>query len=157
ENCGAEFFPFHKASKRRSFFQLLKTIWRTRPGLVVMEGTGVAGGAALLLCRWLTGTRYVVSSGDAVGPFVAMHRPGLGPLFGLYERLLGGWCAGFIGWPPYLPGRALSCGAPRAATAAGWAPYPRTQEELAAGRARVRARLGIADETRVIGLVGSLA
>src|SRR5262249_11083257 len=101
-----ELFPFNRRHKLRSFRRLFKTILRRRPELLVMEGTGLGGGLALLLGRLLAGVPYVVSSGDAVGPFVAGQRPWLGPLSGLYERLLCRWSAGYIGWTPYLAGRA---------------------------------------------------
>jgi glycosyltransferase involved in cell wall biosynthesis len=150
-------FPFDRRKKWRSFRHLLKTIIRQRPSLVVMEGTGLAGGVGLLLGRWLAGVPYVVSSGDAVGPFVAGLQPWLGPLFGLYERFLCRWAAGFIGWTPYLTGRAMTFGAPRAMTAPGWAPHPLSPEQQAASRIRIRRELGIAAEDLVFGLVGSLA
>ena len=83
-----ELFPFDRARKVRSFWRLLRTIRRTKPDLVVMEGTGLAGGAALIAARVLFGRRYVVSSGDAVGPWVGGRVRLLGPVFGLYERVL---------------------------------------------------------------------
>ena len=147
------FFPFDRSSKRRMFFQLWKTFRRDRPDLVVMEGTGWAGGLALML----SGRRYVVSTGDAVGPFVAAHHPMLGPIFGLYERWLYRRSSGVIGWTPYLTGRALTFGAPRAMTAPGWAPSKLTLEAQAEARIRVRERLGIPPEALVVGIVGSLA
>lgn len=150
-------FPFDRRRKFRSFRQLINELFRQRPDLIVMEGTGLAGGLGLLLGRWLAGIPYVVSSGDAVGPFVARQRPLLGPLFDLYERLLCRWSAGFIGWTPYLTGRALTFGAPRAITAPGWAPYSRSLQDQAASRIRIRRELGIAAEDLVFGLVGSLA
>ncbi|HEV3257742.1 MAG TPA: glycosyltransferase [Gemmataceae bacterium] len=150
-------FPFDRAAKRRSFFRLLGNILRHRPDLVVMEGTGLSGGLALLLGWLMARVPYVIISGDAVGPFVAGRFPVLGPLFALYERLLCRCSAGYIGWTPYLAGRALSFGAPRAMTAAGWAPFPYSPERLAAGRARVRAALGIPPDALVFGIVGSLA
>jgi glycosyltransferase involved in cell wall biosynthesis len=152
-----EVFPFDPRRKWQSFRQLIKRSFRQRPDLVVMEGTGLAGGLGLLLGRWLAGIPYVVSSGDAVGPFVARLRPLLGPLFGLYERLLCRWSAGFIGWTPYLAGRALTFGASRAITAPGWAPYSRSPQDQAASRIRIREQLGIAAQDLVFGLVGSLA
>jgi len=157
EQLPATLFPFDRRARRRSFFRLLGGLLRDRPGLVVMEGTGVSGGLALLLGRLLAGVPYVVSSGDAVGPFVAGQSCALGPLFALYERLLCRCSAGYVGWTPYLAGRALSFGAPRAMTAAGWAPFPQTDEQLAAGRVRVRAALGIPRDALVFGIVGSLA
>ena len=94
------------------FRRLLLEMWRIRPDLVVMEGTGLAGGAALILARAVFGQRYLVSSGDAVGPWVGTRSRLLGPVFGLYERVLCRLAAGFIGWTPYLVGRALTFGTP---------------------------------------------
>src|SRR5439155_13077291 len=71
--------------------------------------------------------------------------------------LLCRWSAGFIGWTPYLTGRALTFGAPRAMTASGWAPYTLSPERQAASRIRIRKELGIAADDLVFGLVGSLA
>jgi len=147
----AETLPFDRSRKRRSALALLRTLLRRRPDLVVMEGTGVAGGATLIAARLLAGVPYVVSSGDAVGPYVKLAHPSLGRLASLYERLLCRLSAGYIGWTPYLVGRALTLGAPRAMTAAGFGPEPRPQD-----RKRRRAELGIPAEATVFGLVGSL-
>ncbi|MGQ0507676.1 MAG: glycosyltransferase [Myxococcaceae bacterium] len=147
-----ELFEFRRENKLASFTRLLKDIAVNRPELVVMEGTGTAGGLALLLASAVFGTRYVVSSGDAVGPWVGAQYPVLGPVFGAYERLLCRRSSGFIGWTPYLTGRALTFGARRGMTAPGWAPYPQSE-----ARARIRARLGIPEQALVVGIVGSLA
>jgi hypothetical protein len=77
-------------------------------------------------------------------------------LFGLYERALCRCSAGFIGWTPYLVGRALTFGTPRALTAAGWAPFTRTDEERRAARRQVRAQLGIPQDALVVGIAGAL-
>jgi hypothetical protein len=145
-------FPFDPDRKLASALRLLRTIHRDRPAIVVMEGTSVAGGAPLLLARALLGTRYVVVGGDAIGPFIAAHRHALGVPAWVYEYLLMRFCAGFVGWTPYLVGRALTLGAPRAITAPGWAAHESRPE----GRRNVRDRLGIADDTIVFGIVGSL-
>jgi Glycosyl transferases group 1 len=152
-----EVFPFDRAQKFRMFWRLLREIRWTRPDLVVMEGTGIAGGAALILTRSVFGQRYVVSSGDAVGPWVAAKCRLLGPVFGLYERVLCRLAAGFIGWTPYLVGRALTFGTSRGVTAAGWAPFLRTPTQLTAARHRIRSNLGIPDDALVIGIAGSMA
>jgi glycosyltransferase involved in cell wall biosynthesis len=141
-NFRCDFFSFDRAHKAAAFRGLVRAIARGRYDLAVMEGTGIAGGAALLVGR-LMGQRYAVSSGDAVAPFIAAKQPALGWLFGLYERLLYRMAAGFIGWSPYLTGRALTFGVKRAATAAGWA------ENGAAVGVRPPGAL-------VIGIVGSL-
>jgi hypothetical protein len=150
-----EFIRFDKSQKRRSGLALLKTLWQRRPKLVVMEGTGIAGGVPVLLARLLLGVRYVVSSGDAVAPFVGAIHPVLKPAFALYERLLCRLCCGFIGWTPYLAGRAMTLGARRAITAAGWGLTP-DPAHAAEARTRLRSRLGIDDQTLVFGLLGSL-
>ena len=147
------FFPFDRGAKRASARALLRAIRRDRPDLVVMEGTGLGGGLALMLGRLTAGVPYVVSSGDAVEPFVRSIRPSLGPVFGQYERRLCRHSAGFIGWSPYLTGRALTFGAPRAMTAAGWAPFAPSPE----ARDQIRHRLGIGPDALVFGIVGSLA
>jgi hypothetical protein len=149
-------FPYDRARKVASFWKLLKEIRSRRYDLVVMEGTGLAGGMALLLGRLLAGVPFMVSSGDAVGPFVGSKVPLLGPVFGLYERLLCGASAGFIGWTPYLAGRALSFGAPRAMTAPGWDLHDRSPSERAAARVRLRRRLNIRPNDFVVGIAGSL-
>lgn len=152
-----EVFPYDRKAKRNSFLGLLKTIFSRRPDLVVLEGTGIGGGFALLIGRFFGGIPYVVSSGDAVGPWVGQQYRLLGPVFGLYERILCGYAAGFIGWTPYLAGRALTFGVPRAMTAAGWAPFPLALDDAAEVRQSVRNRLGIPEKALVVGIAGSLA
>ncbi|HKZ14506.1 MAG TPA: glycosyltransferase family 4 protein [Solirubrobacterales bacterium] len=143
--------PFDRGRRLRSAAGLLGRLLRRRPDLVVMEGTGVGGGLALIAARLLAGVPYVVSSGDAVGPYIGLGHPWAAPLAAVYERLLCRWSAGFIGWSPYLVGRALTFGAPRAMTAAGWS-------APAAGldRAERRRALGIPADAVVFGLIGSL-
>ena len=152
QNHPAAWFPFDPKSKRRSFTALIGRLLKGRYPLIVMEGTGIAGGLALLAARLLIGQRYVVSSGDAVAPFVSQKQPLLGPIFALYERLLYRYAAGFIGWSPYLTGRALTYGAPRAATAAGWSPSSFRSNQ----GAEIRSQLGIPPGALVIGIAGSL-
>ena len=151
-------FEFDRNSKTAAFRRLVGLIRRERPPLVVMEGTGGAGGLACLVGRLLFGVPYVVSSGDAVGPFIGSHYPLLGPAARLYERALCRLCAGFIGWTPYLVGRALTLGAPRGMTAAGWALGGGTGDgrTRARDRAAIRRRLGIPGDALVFGIAGSL-
>lgn len=145
-------WPFSKQNKRRSFALLWRKLRERRPALMVMEGTGIAGGLVCLLATLFWNVPYVVSSGDAVGPFFRSHRPWAGWLFAIYERLLCRYCAGFIGWTPYLCGRAITFGAPRAVTAPGWPLAPAAQGT----REEVRRRFGIAPEAIVVGIIGSL-
>ena len=82
--------------------------------LVYLESTGIAAGLPLIAAHHAWGQRFVVSTGDSVSGYVrSVKGPTLGALFGGYERLLYRACAGFIGWTPYLTGRALHLGAPR--------------------------------------------
>src|SRR5687767_860572 len=134
-------YAFDRGSKLNSCVDLLRTIRRNRPPLVVMEGTGIGGGLAVMLGRILFGVPYVVSSGDAISPFLAARMPLAKPIFAVYERMLCRWCAGFIGWTPYLAGRALTFGAPRAMTAPGWADFGDSEADDGA-RQRIRSKLG---------------
>jgi glycosyltransferase involved in cell wall biosynthesis len=143
---------FEREHKLRAALALARAVRAQRPPLVVMEGTGTAGGLTLLAVNALWGVPFVVSSGDAVGPYLGLRSRLLGVLGGVYERLLCRRCAGYVGWTPYLVGRALSFRAPRAMTAPGW-----TREHASEGaRARIRERLGIPADALVVGLVGSL-
>ena len=145
-------WPFDRADKRGSALRLLRDVLRHRPELVVLEGSGLAGALPLMLARLLGRTRYVVSSGDAVAPFLALRSAALYPAALTFEALLYRLSAGFIGWTPYLAGRALTFGAPRAATAENWSIHAGRTEDPAA----VRARLGIPADALVVGLVGAL-
>lgn len=146
-------WPFDRLRKRRTTVALLKRLRRERPDLVVIEGTSIAAGLVVLVGRSLFGVPYVVSSGDAVGPYIKLIAPKLGPAGFLYELALCRFCAGFIGWTPYLTGRAMTLGAPRAMTAANWAP---PQSSNPQDRVAVRSELGIPRDAIVFGLVGSL-
>lgn len=146
-------WPFDRANKRRCARELLARVRRERPDLVVIEGTSVAAGVVVLVGRFVFGVPYVVSSGDAVGPFIRLIAPKLGVLGSLYEIALCRYSAGFIGWTPYLAGRAMTFGAPRAMTAANWAPR---QSGSHADREDARHELGVAPEAIVFGIVGSL-
>jgi len=146
--------PFDKAKKRRSLTELWNAVKSEKPGLLVMEGTGIAGGLVCLAARFFLNVPYVFSSGDAVGPFVRALNPIAGLVFEVYERVLCRCCAGFIGWTPYLCGRAMAFGATRAVTAEGWV-IGGSASGLS--RAEIRKRWGIPEDALVVGIVGSLA
>ena len=143
--------PFDHADRRRSAVRLWRRLRRTRPDLVVMEGTGIGGGLACLFA----GRPYVVSTGDAVGPFWSQHGRLVGLVGALYERVLLARSAGVIGWSPYLAGRAITLGAPRAMTAPGWGP-DLVREDGEGGPGALRDRYGITPDAIVVGLVGSI-
>jgi glycosyltransferase involved in cell wall biosynthesis len=142
---------FDRGARARSAISLLRRLRRHNPDLVVMEGTGVAGGFVVLFLRIAFGIPYVVSSGDAVAPFLKAIRRPLGLIGLLYEWALCRGSSGFIGWSPYLVGRALTFGAPRAMTAPHWG-----QPGRPGGGEAIRRRLGIPPDSVVFGIVGSL-
>lgn len=148
-----ELYAFDRGNKAANVLRLLGLLRRARPEMVVMEGTGLAGGLTLLLARKLLGVPYVVSSGDAVGPFLAGRRRALAVPGWLYELALVRSAAGFIGWTPYLAGRALTMGCRRVMTAAHFAADTR----IRVAREDVRQRLGIPEDAIVAGIVGNLA
>jgi hypothetical protein len=152
----ATFVPFDRRDKPGSFRSCLRLQRTGGFDLFVLEGTGVLAGLAAMFGRTVYGLPYVLSSGDAVGPFLRARLPWGAPAFALYEWLLYRLSAGFIGWTPYLVGRALTMGARRAITIPGWAPFAQTPESLRLHRDAIRTRLGIPDTSVVFGLVGSL-
>jgi Glycosyl transferases group 1 len=147
-----EVYRFDHAHRLRSAIGLMRAARRRRPRLIVMEGTGVAGGVAVMLLEATLGVPFIVSSGDAVAPYLELRSRVAGRLGVVYERALCRRCAGYVGWSPYLVGRALTYGARRAMTAPGWSSGP----ARSAARESTRASLGVAPETLLVGLVGSL-
>jgi glycosyltransferase involved in cell wall biosynthesis len=145
-------WPYPRQQRWKNFWKLVQAIRSERPDLVIMEGTGFPGGLALLCCRWFGGVPFVFSSGDAVGPFLGLRNPIIGWLGQRYEKLLYRNCKGFIGWTPYLVGRALSFGAKRCMTAPGFAPYAQASDQ----RAQIRQRYKIDPNAIVIGIAGAL-
>jgi glycosyltransferase involved in cell wall biosynthesis len=152
-----EFYKFERTRKWDTFRGIIQKIRRGQYDLVVMEGTGTAGGIAAIVGRILHGTKYIFSSGDAVAPFLAAKWPACRPIFNLYEKTLYRYSSGFIGWTPYLAGRALTMGASRAMTAASWAPYASDPTRLSASRIKLRQKLGIPENALVFGIIGRLA
>ena len=157
QNFGVDIVPFDRSHKFKSFIHIIQQGLRIKTSLVVMEGTGFLGGMACLFLRWFFKIPYVFSSGDAIAPFIGLNYPLLVPIAHIYERILCRFCAGFIGWTPYLVGRALTFGSPKGLTAEGWAYFPRTIEELADRRITLRKELGIPEDALVFGILGAIA
>jgi glycosyltransferase involved in cell wall biosynthesis len=155
-NFDAEILPFDRAFKRQMTVDIVRKIRTRQFRIAVMEGTGLSGGLALMIGRLTEGVPYVVSSGDAVAPFLSRLLPWSHPFAGIYERALYRLSDGFIGWTPYLVGRALTFGARRAITIPGWASFQRTPEQVDSARREVRSRLGIPQDAVVFGIAGSL-
>jgi hypothetical protein len=150
-----EVFSFNPRKKIISALELLLKIVRNTNYLVVMEGSGIGGGIPLIFSRLFFGTRYVVSSGDSIADFLSAKFPTGRALFTIYEFLLYRFSSGFIGWTPYLVGRALTMGAPKAMSAPGWTTLT-FAEDKAKVRQEVRTQLKIPDNVVLAGIVGSL-
>lgn len=151
-----EIMPFDRRSRKQMLLEIVRKIRSRNYDIVVLEGTGVAGGLAVIIGRVIAGVPYVVSTGDAVAPFLRLVWPWSAPFAGVYERALFRLSAGVIGWTPYLVGRALTFGARRAMTVPGWAPFPRTRDQLEAARREIRSKLQIPADAIVFGIAGSL-
>jgi hypothetical protein len=152
-----QFFHFDRTRRVASFQAILKAARSRQVDLFVMEGTGFAGGFAVLLSLWIHGVPFVFSSGDSIAPFLSARWPAGRSLFRIYEKWLCRHTSGFIGWTPYLSGRAVTLGAAKAATAAGWAPHNFSDVQLCQRRREIRMSLGIPESSIVFGIVGSLA
>lgn len=152
------FFAVDKSLPRRQTSRAIGSLLRSRPwDLVYQEGTGIASGLSLIQAARTRPLKYVVSSGDPIGGFFQVTEgPVHGQAFGLYERLLYRYCAGFIGWTPYLTGRALHMGARRAATVEGGADLAVFTPAAPPERLAARQRFGLAPHHLVCGVVGSL-
>ena len=146
-------YRFERTHKAANIARIVRTARADDISLIVMEGTGLSGGVAVMLSRALAGTPYLVSTGDAVGPFVGGQRKMATIPGWLYELALYRLSAGVIGWTPYLVGRALTLGAPRAMTVASSADSAPDEKS----RSSLRQSLGIPAESIVFGIAGSLA
>lgn len=152
---------FHDVDKSRSRRHNARTVWQLlttrRWDLVYQEATGIAGGLPLIRAAATRGQPYVISTGDPVAGYFRNQRGRLmGYGFGAYERLLYRHCAGFIGWTPYLTGRALHLGARRAVTIEGAVDLDAFSPASRAARAQAKADFGLPADHLVCGVVGSL-
>jgi len=147
-----------KSSSRRSAAkQFSDAIASTAWDLVYQESTGISAGLNLIRAALKKKQKYIVSSGDPISGFFRVTRgPAVAAPFAVYEKWLYALSAGFIGWTPYLTGRAIHLGAPRGATIEGsvdldlFRPFPSSE------RTAIRARYGIPASHLVCGVVGSL-
>lgn len=125
--------------------------------LVILEGTGIAGGLGVIRAARDRATRYIVSSGDPIGGFFrTVKGPAAGILLERYERALYRNSAGYIGWSPYLTGMAIRMGAPRGATVEGGVDLGAFRVPTRAERSEARAQFEIPPGHLVLGVVGSL-
>ena len=137
---------------------LTRTLTTRRDQLIYLEGTGLRVGIPLIIANAISQNRvrYIVSSGDAVDRFIR-NRYGLlaGWIARIYEKLLYSRSIAFVGWTPYLVGRAIRMGAPTGLTIEGQVP-PDLANPTDAERAKARRTLGLADHQIAIGVTGSI-
>ncbi|MDT0117733.1 glycosyltransferase [Microbacterium sp. PRF11] len=141
-----------------SMLATFKAVWNSQQKLIFMEGTGLRVGLPIIIARVLRGRRlkYVVSSGDAIDRFIRNrygYIPGL--IARCYETLLYRNAALFIGWTPYLVGRAIRMGAPTGLTIEGQAPQS-VGDTVGPRRAEIRSRLGVKPNNLLVGVTGSI-
>jgi hypothetical protein len=140
-------------TSRQAGMKHMRQLLQERWDLVYLESTGISGGLPLVQSK----QRYVVSSGDPVAGFFHVTEGWLqGTLFGAYEKALYRKSAGFIGWTPYLVGRAIELGAPRGVTVEGAVELARFYPFSPANRQAARERFGVPQNHLVCGTVGSL-
>lgn len=152
------FYDFDKTSRREASRDLMQVLRSRSWDLVYQESTGIGSGARMIqAARSAQKQRYVVSSGDPISGFFKVTKgPAFAAPFAVYEKMLYRYSAGFIGWTPYLTGRALELGAPRAVSVEGavaldvFRPLPVREKQA------WREAHGIAKDHLVCGLVGSL-
>lgn len=150
-------FNVERESRRQSSRKLQQLIESARWDLIYQESTGIAGGWPLIHAAKTRRQKFIVSSGDPIrGFFQVTKGAAFGRAFGVYETMLMRSCAGFIGWTPYLTGRALELGAPRAITVEGAADanifHPFSPEEKRAAQQKY----GLDPNHLICGVVGSL-
>ena len=151
------FYGVDKSARRKAMGEITRIIASKPWDLVYQEGTGIAAGLPVIAAARRRGQRYIISVGDPVRSFFRVTRgPFYAAPFGVYERQLYRSSVGVVGWTPYLVGRALTMGAPRAATIEGGVDsqvfHPFTPDQ----RQSARDRFGLPRDHLICGVVGSL-
>jgi hypothetical protein len=156
-NIPCAFYDVDKNDRKGSSKKLWAIITQRPWRLIYQESTGIAGGMNLIRAARERGIRYVVSSGDPIEGFFRVTKGVVhGKTFGVYERLLMRHSAGFIGWTPYLTGRALELGAPRGVTVEGAVDLSVFHTLPESERETIRDEYKIPRGHLVCGIVGSL-
>lgn len=150
----------YNIDKKKSRFKSFKEIWKLinsqKWDLIYQEMTSISGGINLILSAIIRKQKYIISTGDPVSGFFKITKGKIyGIIFELYERLLYRYCYGFIGWTPYLTGRAIKMNAKRAVTIEGAVDlnkfYPFSKKE----RIAAKKELGLNLNHIICGVVGS--
>ncbi len=61
QSFSVQVVPFDRAGKLKSFINIIQQELQTKPGLIVMERSGLAGGIACLCLRWVFKIPYQFS------------------------------------------------------------------------------------------------
>jgi hypothetical protein len=129
---------------------------RQKFDMVYMEGTGIGTGLPLISAG-RRGQKYIVSSGDPIkGFFQNTQGKAAATFFGWYEKQLMLKCRAFVGWTPYLSGRAMELGAKRAATIEGGADLSLFSAPSPEAKLAARQSFGLHPDHIVCVVVGSL-
>lgn len=102
----------------------LSTLWhrikKENYDYIFLEGSGLTGGLAAILAKKVYRIPFIVSAGDPISSFFSVTKSNfLGLIMGLYEKILIRAATCYIGWTPYLTGRAIELGARNAFTIEG--------------------------------------
>ncbi len=159
-NLDAE-VTFYNVDKSVSASGASRSLWNMlcsdRWDLVYQESSGLIGGLNMVRASRSREQPFIISTGDPISGYYHVTRgPVHGTLFGLFERLLYRSCTGFIGWTPYLTGRAMTLGAKRGVTIEGAVDLQLFQPSARAEQLAVRSRYHIPPDHLVCGVIGSL-
>ena len=66
---------FDRSKKFSSAIKIIKEAKKHKPCLIIQEGSGFCGFFSLLFCKFVLGISFIVSSGDAIGPFLSAKYP----------------------------------------------------------------------------------
>jgi hypothetical protein len=146
-----------KVSRRQATTEAAAAIASKKWDFICMEGSGSLGGVPLISAARRNKIKYLVSFGDPISNFFRTTRgPVHGAVFEVYERLLYRYSTGIVGWTPYITGRAIAKGAPRAATVEGGVDLGMFELPTESQRLAARRALQIPDSHLVCGMVGSM-
>ena len=99
-----EVFPFNRKTKLSAFRQLFARLRRREHDLVVMEGTGLAGGMGLLLSRFLGGTLTWSAAATRSAPGCPHGRVSWPPCSAATNACSAAAPRGSLAGPPTWPG-----------------------------------------------------
>ena len=115
-----DIFIVDKQKKLASFTDLWNKIRSKKYDMIFLEGSGLTGSLAAILAENFYKIPFIISTGDPISSFFSITISNFwGILMTCYEKILIKNAACYIGWTPYLTGRAISLGAKKAFTIEG--------------------------------------